>query len=103
MAEEKKGTPVEKWDEVNGRDDTTESGMHDTGALGSQMRSIEDAVEQNDNSFDGIINNLPKPEETVKEELTKKSVLKELKERVASMDEEKVKLPKMHCHEPERS
>lgn len=31
----------------------------DPRALGSQMRGIEDMVEQNDNSFDGIINNLP--------------------------------------------
>lgn len=26
------------------------------------LRSVEDAVEQNDNSFDGIINNLPEPD-----------------------------------------
>ena len=43
----------------------------------SALRAVEDAVEQNDNSFDGIINNLPpKPED-------RRSVLEELKARQA--------------------
>ncbi len=43
----------------------------------SPLRAVEDAVEQNDNSFDGIINNLPPtPEEH-------RSVLEELKARQA--------------------
>ena len=41
------------------------------------LRSLEDAIEQNDNSFDGIINNLPDPEPKIKEE--KPSVLEQLK------------------------
>ena len=33
--------------------------MTEAAATNSTMRAIEDAVEQNDNQFDGIINNLP--------------------------------------------
>lgn len=52
------------------------------------MRGIEDMVEQNDNSFDGVINNLPEPTpvcqvdaaEVVEQEQKKKSVLKKLQE-----------------------
>ena len=52
------------------------------------MRGIEDMVEQNDNSFDGVINNLPEPKpvcqgdaaEVVEQEQKKKSVLKKLQE-----------------------
>lgn len=40
------------------------------------LRSVEDAVEQNDNSFDGIINNLPKEPE---KEPDKPSVVGEIK------------------------
>lgn len=43
----------------------------------NHLRSIEDAVEQNDNNFDGIINNLPDPEPKGKAE--KPSVLEQLK------------------------
>lgn len=45
----------------------------------NHLRSIEDAVEQNDNSFDGIINNLPEPEPKCKAEKEKPSVLDQLK------------------------
>lgn len=49
------------------------------------LRSIEDSVEQNDNIFDGIINNLPEPASTLlacqcADEDVRKSVLSKLKE-----------------------
>ena len=102
MAEERKGTPVEKWDEVNGRAGAEEHALHDPTAEGSQMCTIEDAVEQNDNAIDGVINNLPKPEEAEKEEQAKVSVLKKLKEHVGGADEERTRPPKVCCYEPER-
>ena len=63
---------VKKWDEVNGVTAEEPAGsvteeIGDAGAGPSisrnYMRSIEDMVEQNDNSFDGVINNVeaPKP------------------------------------------
>lgn len=71
----------------------------DPRALGSQMRGIEDMVEQNDNSFDGIINNVPAApvpdfaeinEKADQEDIiadTKASVMEKIKEQ-----QEKVKL-----------
>jgi hypothetical protein len=58
------------------------------------MRGIEDMVEQNDNSFDGVINNLPEPKpvcqvsaaEVIEEEHKKKSVLKKLQEAAPAPD-----------------
>ncbi len=100
MAEERKGTPIEKWDEVNGRSGATEtsvvektdgSGRNMGERLGEQMRNIEDAVEQNDNSIDGVINNLPNQEEA------KESVLKKLREHEKSADEERDKIQKIIC------
>lgn len=152
MAEERKGTLIEKWDEVNGRSSDEVVVMQDasktnseksvgerfiemresTGMsrkdfaeylnipyrtmtdwerdlrtmpeyvfalieykvshdLGNQMRNIEDAVEQNDNSFDGIINNLPE------QEVAKESVLKKLREREKTVDEEREKIQKSIC------
>ena len=52
------------------------------------LRAVEDAVEQNDNSFDGIINNMPQPDpaEALREQAResavsdeRRSVLAELK------------------------
>ena len=43
----------------------------------NHLRTLEDAIEQNDNNFDGIINNLPDPESKNKAE--KPSVLEQLK------------------------
>lgn len=100
MAEERKGTPIERWDEVNGRSGDTEtsvaektdgSGRNIGERLGEQMRNIEDAVEQNDNSIDGVINNLPDQEDA------KKSVLKKLREREKAVDEEREKIQKSIC------
>ena len=62
------------------------------------MRNTEDMLEQNDNSIDGIINNLPEPEE----QHDKKSVIKKLKDCAKSVEEESERLPKMHCPVLER-
>lgn len=87
MREERKGKAIEKWDEVTGRaavDTTVQDVTKDPKALGSQMRNIEDVVEQNDNNFDGIINNAPASEtpveRAVKEEEKRRSVIGKLKE-----------------------
>ena len=65
MAKMKK---IREWDEVTGNaveEQIPESidPIEDVGAGPSisrnHMRGIEDMVEQNDNSFDGIINNVP--------------------------------------------
>lgn len=52
------------------------------------LRSVEDAIEQNDNNFDGAINNLPEPDPTIAackcaDEEARKSVLAKLKEQQA--------------------
>ena len=49
------------------------------------LRSVEDFVEQNDNSLDGIINNLPEPDPTERacrcvDEKIRESVLEKLRE-----------------------
>ena len=75
----------------------------DPNALGNQMRGIEDMVEQNDNSFDGIINNLPKQEDvSEKSEGARESVLKKLKDCVKILEEEKDKHPRSLCPDRER-
>ena len=96
MAKMKK---IRKWDEVTGNaveEQIPESidPIEDVGAGPSisrnHMRGIEDMVEQNDNSFDGVINNLPEPKpvcqvsaaEVIEEEQKRKSVLKRLQEPV---------------------
>ncbi|MBQ2577182.1 MAG: DUF4316 domain-containing protein [Lachnospiraceae bacterium] len=98
---------IRKWDEVSGNaveEQIPESidPIEDVG-LGpsisrNYMRGIEDMVEQNDNSFDGIINNVPAPpmpdfaainekadEEDIEND-TKASILEKIKEQ-----QEKVK------------
>lgn len=78
----------------------------DPRALGSQMRGIEDMVEQNDNSFDGIINNLPnyaQPAETeAKSQHARESVIKKLKDCVKILEEEKGRHPRTAVCEMER-
>lgn len=73
----------------------------DPKALGSQMRGIEDMVEQNDNSFDGIINNLPNyriPAETeATSQHARESVLKKLRDCVKILEEEKGRRPRPVC------
>ena len=63
----------------------------------SYLRSVEDYVEQNDNSFDGIINNMPddKPtaqitrEDVIEAEQKKKSILEELKKETPEAEKAK--------------
>lgn len=74
----------------------------DPNALGNQMRGIEDMVEQNDNSFDGIINNLPKQEDVAeKSEGVRESVLKKHKDCVKILEDEKEKAPRKLCPDRE--
>ena len=55
------------------------------------------------NSFDGIINNLPKQEDiSEKSEGAKESVLKKLKDCVKILEEEKDKHPRSLCPDRER-
>jgi len=83
---------IKKWDEINGVaevDEPVESidATADAGAGPSisrnYMRGIEDMVEQNDNNFDGVINNvktdIPTGIADAKDK-EKESVLKSLKE-----------------------
>ena len=94
-----KRSKIRKWDEVGG---AVETEIEESAALSEEepgagpsisrnpMRNIEDMIEQNDNSFDGVINNLPNPkpvaqmraEDVIEEEQRKKSVLKKLQETV---------------------
>lgn len=81
-----------KWDEINGMIEDeilvgTGDSVEDAGVGPSisrnYMRGVEDQVEQNDNNFDGIINNTPTVipagiQEAIEQE--KKSVLEKLKE-----------------------
>lgn len=92
--EKAKARKIKKWDEVHGEYEvevSEESGSsipEETAGAGpsisrNPMRGIEDMVEQNDNNFDGVINNVKvEPAagtlEIVPED--KKSVLEKLKE-----------------------
>ena len=106
--EKAKTRKIKKWDEVHGEYETevTEDmgGSSPEEAAGAgpsisrnPMRGIEDMVEQNDNNFDGVINNLPEPkpvaqltnEDVIEAEQKKKSVLEKIREN--SPDREKVK------------
>lgn len=102
----KRKSKIQKWDEVGGAtevevDEITAEALEDAGAgpaiSKNPMRGIEDMVEQNDNNFDGVINNLPEAksvaqvaaENVIEEEQKKKSVLGMIRE--ASPNPEKVK------------
>ena len=103
--EKKRKSKIQKWDEVGGIteteiDESSEFVGEEPGAGPSisrnPMRGIEDMVEQNDNNFDGVINNLPEPkpaaqvtaEDVITEEQKKKSVLERIREAVP--DPEKI-------------
>ena len=104
--EKKRKSKIRKWDEVTGAteievDEITADATEEAGAGPSisknPMRGIEDMVEQNDNNFDGVINNLPEPkpvaqvtnEDVIEAEQKKKSVLEKIRE--AMLEPEKVK------------
>ena len=106
MAENMKGKKIKKWDEVTGAEieiDASEgAGPDEMSGAGpsiskNPIRGIEDMVEQNDNNFDGVINNLPevKPaaqvsnEDVIEEIQKKKSIIEKIKETIP--DPEKVK------------
>ena len=92
--EKAKARKIKKWDEVHGEhevevsEESGSSAPEETAGAGpsisrNPMRGIEDMVEQNDNNFDGVINNVKvEPAagtlEIVPED--KKSVLEKLKE-----------------------
>lgn len=92
--EKAKARKIKKWDEVHGEHEVEvseefgSSTPKETAGAGpsisrNPMRGIEDMVEQNDNNFDGVINNVKvEPAagtlEIVPED--KKSVLEKLKE-----------------------
>ena len=91
--EKAKTRKIKKWDEVNGETEIEISdgiiyAPYETADAGpsisrNPMRGIEDMVEQNDNSFDGVINNVkPEPDSIILElsDDDKKSVLGKLKE-----------------------
>ena len=104
--EKKRKSKIRKWDEVGGAtemeiDEVIVDPTEDVGAgpaiSKNPMRGIEDMVEQNDNNFDGVINNLPEPkpvaqvdlEDVIEEVQKKKSVLEKIRENAP--DREKVK------------
>ena len=71
------------------------------------LRAVEDAVEQNDNSFDGIINNLPEPDPTLQackcaDEEAKQSVLAKLKEQQLHEPPHRPERPFILCGSEER-
>ena len=95
--EKKRKSKIRKWDEVTGAteievDEITADATEEAGAGPSisknPMRGIEDMVEQNDNSFDGVINNVKvEPAAGTLEIVSddKKSVLEKLKEQSKQM------------------
>lgn len=112
MAKMKK---IRKWDEVTGNaveEQIPESidPIEDVGAglsiSRNHMRGIEDMVEQNDNSFDGIINNVPAApvpdfaeinEKADQEDImadTKASVMEKIKEQVKELILERLNIIK---------
>ena len=104
--EKKRKSKIQKWDEVGGAAeveidevivDPTENVGAGPAISKNPMRGIEDMVEQNENNFDGVINNLPEPkpvaqvnsEDVIEEVQKKKSVLEKIRENAP--DPEKVK------------
>ena len=117
--EKKKKTKIQKWDEVGGAVETeieeVAGSFDETPGAGpsmsrNPMRSIEDMVEQNDNSFDGVINNLPEPKpvcqvtaaDVIEEDQKKKSVLKKLQEAAPVPDKPKTVNGCVLCGDLER-
>lgn len=97
--EKAKTKKIKKWDEVHGEHEVEVSdnagGCEPEEVAGASpsisrnpMRSIEDMVEQNDNSFDGVINNVKVEPAAGTLEIVpddKKSVLEKLKEQSKQM------------------
>ena len=117
--EKKRKSKIKKWDEVSGsveaeEMDFSENPTEDPGAGPSVsrnfMRGIEDMVEQNDNNFDGVINNLPEEKpvaqmtaaDVIEEEQEKKSILKKLQEAAFEVEKPKPVNPCCLCGAMER-
>ena len=96
--EKPKARKIKKWDEVQGEYEVEVSdggGCDPEEAAGAgpsisrnPMRGIEDMVEQNDNNFDGVINNVKVEPAAGTLEIApddKKSVLEKLKEQSKQM------------------
>lgn len=114
--EKKRKSKIQKWDEVGGAvetdvevGDTTADDVGEGPSISrNPMRGIEDMVEQNDNAFDGVINNVeqPKPvaqitpEDVIEEEQKKKSIIGKIREVIP--DPEKVKPIVPLCPDRER-
>ena len=117
--EKKKKTKIQKWDEVGGAVETESEevagSFDETPGAGpsvsrNPMRGIEDMVEQNDNNFDGVINNLPEEKpvaqmnaaDVIEEEQEKKSILKKLQEAFSDAPKPKPVEPCCICNAMER-
>ena len=117
--EKKRKTKIRKWDEVGGAVETeieeSAGSFDETPGAGpsvsrNPMRGVEDMVEQNDNSFDGVINNLPEPRpvcqvtaaDVIEEDQKKKSVLKKLQEAAPVPDKPKTVNGCVLCGDLER-
>ncbi len=117
--EKKRKNKIRKWDEVGG---AAETEIEETAGITEEdpgagpaisknfMRGIEDMVEQNDNNFDGVINNLPEPKpvcqvdaaEVIEEEQEKKSILKKLQKTPIVPDKSKPATACLLCDAMER-
>lgn len=93
------GNTIKKWDEVHGTevdeevadtiDPTSDVGV-DPSISRNYLRGVEDMVEQNDNSFDGVINNAPdtsftrdlvgQAEEDLKDPEKRRSVMEKIRQ-----------------------
>ena len=117
--EKKRKNRIRKWDEVTGameldEEVQSENSTEDPGAGPSVsrnfMRGIEDMVEQNDNNFDGVINNLPEEKpvaqitaaDVIEEEQEKKSIIKKLQEAAFDVEKPKPVNPCCLCGSMER-
>ena len=104
--EEKKKSKIKKWNEVTGvvEEEVVENVSSPDATTDpvisrdqNPLKSVEDMVEQNDNSLDGIINNMPevKPaaqmtsKDVIEEEQKKKSILKMLHDSLSAEERKK--------------
>lgn len=106
--EKAKTRKIKKWDEVHGEveveiiEDIGGSTPEEAAGTGpsisrNPMRGIEDMVEQNDNNFDGVINNVKVEPQVGTLEIVpddKKSVLEKLKEQAKQVPPSMLKEPK---------
>ena len=118
--EKRRKSKIRKWDETRGTaevemEEVVDPRSEDPGAGPSisrnPMKGIEDMVEQNDNSLDGVINNLPEPkpvaqvtpEDVIEEEQKKKSVLRKLQEAAPAPEKVRSVHGCIICGVPERA